>query len=121
MAVIDADLERLADELDARRAAGDPAVLPQKGPEVETQPEDQDDANLIQAASEILVSLSDNQSEKFQNSSFLKLMRSITNKDVLVRGNDFVDSKTKAVIVNVDDSNTDSSGDDIKGKGKETA
>ena len=99
MAVIDADLEVLAEELEARRATGDPAVLPQKGPEAEARKALQDQEDLVRAATEILVSVSDNESDKFKNSSFLDLMRRIQKMEIVVSGNELVDHDTGETVV----------------------
>ncbi|KAL1880574.1 hypothetical protein VTK73DRAFT_5379 [Phialemonium thermophilum] len=98
MAVIDANLEVLAQELEERRAAGDPEVLPQRGPEAEARQAKQEQEDLIRAATDILASVSDNQTQKFKNSSFLHLMRRIQLSEVVVAGNDLVDSKTGKTI-----------------------
>lgn len=99
MAVIDANLEAMAQELEARRAAGDPAVLPQRGPEADARRARQEQEDLVRAASDILTSVSDNTSDKFKNSSFLDLMRRIQKEEIVVAGQDLVDAQTGETIV----------------------
>jgi hypothetical protein len=94
MRVIDADLEELAQELERRRAAGDPAVLPTRGPEADARRAKQEEAELVKSALRILDSVADNETDKFKNSSFLDLMRRIANKEIVVRGEDLVDAET---------------------------
>ncbi|KAK3333459.1 hypothetical protein B0T19DRAFT_126574 [Cercophora scortea] len=99
MAVIDANLEEMAQELEERRAAGDPAVLPTKGPEAEALRKKREDDDLARAAVDILSSVSDNQSEKFKNSNFLQLMRRIGNREIVVEGADLVDAESGEKVV----------------------
>lgn len=51
-----------------------------------------DDSELAMAAQQILDSVSDNDSAKFRESSFMQLMRRIASKDLVVRHNDLVDT-----------------------------
>ncbi|KAM7224052.1 hypothetical protein V8F06_000525 [Rhypophila decipiens] len=53
-----------------------------------------EDEQLARAAVDIVSSVSDNASEKFQKSQFLELMRRIANKEVVVDGTNFVDAET---------------------------
>jgi len=99
MTIIDANLEDMAEELEARRAASDPAVLPQRGPEAEARRTRQGQEDLVRAATGILSSVSDNQSEKFRNSSFLDLMRRIQNMEIVVSGTDLVEAETGKTII----------------------
>lgn len=105
MAEIDANLEDMANELEERRAAGDPAVLPQRGPEAEARRTRKDQEDLVRAATGILSSVSDNQSDKFKNSSFLDLMRRIQNYEIVVSGTDLVDAQTGETIMSKDQVN----------------
>ncbi|KAK3401951.1 hypothetical protein B0T20DRAFT_127098 [Sordaria brevicollis] len=94
MAAIDADLENLAQEQDneeaeARRREGN--------------------EELAKAANAILTSVADNQSEKFQKSSFLDLMRRIGNREVEVDGDKLVDVATGEQVT------AGSSTDDVSG------
>ncbi|KAI0601977.1 hypothetical protein F4775DRAFT_537804 [Biscogniauxia sp. FL1348] len=56
----------------------------------ETQP--QVDTELARAAQQLVDSVSDNDSEKFRNSSFLQMMRRIAAEEVTVRGNELVET-----------------------------
>ncbi|KAI1501404.1 hypothetical protein F5X99DRAFT_383108 [Biscogniauxia marginata] len=56
----------------------------------ETQP--QVDTELARAAQQLVDSVSDNDSEKFKNSSFLQMMRRIAAEEVTVRGNELVET-----------------------------
>ncbi|KAF7898786.1 hypothetical protein EAE99_012365 [Botrytis elliptica] len=51
---------------------------------------------LSRTAGELLSSVSNNQSEKFQNSQFLQLMRQFRDKEVTVEGDEVVDGPMKA-------------------------
>ncbi|TGO20336.1 hypothetical protein BPAE_0309g00020 [Botrytis paeoniae] len=51
---------------------------------------------LSRTAGELLSSVSNNQSEKFQNSQFLQLMRQFRDKEVTVKGDEVVDGPMKA-------------------------
>lgn len=54
----------------------------------------QDDADaLARTAAHLLDSVKDNQSEKFQNSQFLELMRQLRDKQVMVDGDKIVDTQ----------------------------
>ncbi|KAI5922897.1 hypothetical protein F4810DRAFT_671933 [Camillea tinctor] len=55
-----------------------------------TQP--QVDTELARAAQQLVDSVSDNDSEKFRNSSFLQMMRRIAAEEVTVRGNELVET-----------------------------
>lgn len=85
MVAIDADLENLAqeqenkEEAEARRREGN--------------------EELAKAANAILTSVADNQSEKFQKSSFLDLMRRIGNREVEVDGDKLVDVATGEQVI----------------------
>ena len=98
MKVIDANLEELADELDERRAAGDPYVQPTVGPEADALRKKRADEDLARAATDILASVASNTSEKFQNSKFLELMRRIGNHEVVVDGTELVDAETGETV-----------------------
>ncbi|KAI9814488.1 MAG: hypothetical protein M1832_005894 [Thelocarpon impressellum] len=55
------------------------------------QPQQADDGDeLARTAGELLNSVKDNQSQKFQQSSFLALMRQLRDKEVVVEGNDMM-------------------------------
>ncbi|KAL2016309.1 hypothetical protein VTK56DRAFT_3880 [Thermocarpiscus australiensis] len=71
-AEIDANLEKLAQEQEKRES---------------------DDA-LARAATDIVNSVADNQSDKFKNSRFFELMRRIGNREVAIEGDNFVDTNT---------------------------
>ncbi|KAK3350092.1 hypothetical protein B0T25DRAFT_520157 [Lasiosphaeria hispida] len=99
MNAIDANLEVLAEDLESRRALGDPAVLPTRDPKAEVDRRHREDENLARAALDILQSVSENQSQKFRNSSFLDLMRRIGNREVVVEGPNLVDASTGETVV----------------------
>ncbi|KAI1493926.1 hypothetical protein F5X96DRAFT_101311 [Biscogniauxia mediterranea] len=50
------------------------------------------DTELARAAQQLVDSVSDNDSEKFRNSSFLQMMRRIAAEEVTVRGNELVET-----------------------------
>ncbi|KAK4034593.1 hypothetical protein C8A01DRAFT_49054 [Parachaetomium inaequale] len=76
MEVIDANLEKLAQEQDKRRS----------------------DDELARAAVDIVNSVADNTSEKFKNSRFFELMRRIGNREVVVEGDGFVNAATGETV-----------------------
>ncbi|KAK3945533.1 hypothetical protein QBC46DRAFT_93901 [Diplogelasinospora grovesii] len=121
MAVIDADLELLAQDLERRQRDGDPAVLPTKGEAAEARRRKRQDDELAKAAVDILASVSTNQSEKFRNSSFLELMRRIGNKEIVVEGNNLVDAETGETIASKEDPSNDAATSTANSKGKEKA
>jgi len=118
MAVIDKDLNELAEDLERRRIEGDPAVLPTKGKEAETETRQRrHDDELAKAAVDILSSVANNTSEKFKNSSFFDLMRRIGNREIVVEGTNLVDAETgEKVEPNPSDHDTEVA---AKGKGRE--
>lgn len=97
---IDADLEQMADAADTARVAGD--LSPQPREEQEAAREDDSklktEQELVRAATDILASVSDNTSTKFQQSTFLELMRRIRDHEVTVVDNSLVDVETGAEI-----------------------
>jgi hypothetical protein len=88
MEVIDANLEKLAQEQDKRRS----------------------DDELARAAVDIVNSVADNTSEKFKNSRFFELMRRIGNREVVVEGDSFVNAATGETVITShdEDGNPDS-------------
>ena len=98
-AVIDANLETLAQEQEAQEEA---EARRREGNE-----------ELAKAANAILTSVADNQSEKFQKSTFLDLMRRIGNREVEVDGDKLVDVNT-GEQVNTSSSDLDPT-DDVSG------
>ncbi|KAK4134772.1 hypothetical protein BT67DRAFT_378745 [Trichocladium antarcticum] len=87
MVVIDAELERLAQEQDKQRSNDE----------------------LARAAVDIVASVADNTSDKFKNSRFFELMRRIGNREVVVEGDGFVNATTgEAVNTEHDDDHADS-------------
>ncbi|KAK1779662.1 hypothetical protein QBC45DRAFT_410642 [Copromyces sp. CBS 386.78] len=99
MVVIDADLENLAQEQETKEEA---EARRREGNE-----------ELAKAANAILTSVADNQSEKFQKSTFLDLMRRIGNREVEVDGDKLVDVVT-GEQVNTSSSDLDPA-DDVSG------
>lgn len=59
-------------------------------------PPPHDDEELARTAGRLLDSVSDNQSQKFQQSSFLALMRQLRDHEVRVEGDKIVDSEGRA-------------------------
>jgi hypothetical protein len=57
----------------------------------EQEPKRNDDDELAATAGKLLSSVSDNTSEKFQNSQFLTLMRRLRDREVRVQGEDIVE------------------------------
>ncbi|KAL2162118.1 hypothetical protein VTH06DRAFT_7903 [Thermothelomyces fergusii] len=95
MEVIDANLEKLAQEQDKRRS----------------------DDELARAAVDIVNSVADNTSDKFRNSRFFELMRRIGNREVVVEGDSFVDAVT-GETVNTSHDDDDGDGDGAGGNGR---
>ncbi|KAL1889167.1 hypothetical protein Sste5346_009116 [Sporothrix stenoceras] len=93
---VDAIMERMADELDAQRLAEeepvtDDAIAEEAAAEAEREAanlvKDQDD--LARTAGQIVSTLDSN--SRFQQSSFLRLMRRIQDREVTVQGDTLVD------------------------------
>lgn len=100
MKVINENLEHLADELEQQPQIVNPDVAPPApAPETEALRKRYADEQLAKAAVEIVNSVSDNSTEKFQNSQFLELMRRIANREVVVDGEKFVDAETGEGLV----------------------
>lgn len=91
MAIIDANMEKLAQEQDKKRS----------------------DDELAQAAVDIVNSVADNTSEKFKNSRFFELMRRIGNREVVVEGDGFVNAVTGETVKTTQDDDDD----DLPGPG----
>lgn len=103
-AEVNANLEQLAEEqaLRDQRASIpviDPQVEAERQAEQEAISKRREQEELVRAASDIIDSVKDNQSEKFKKSSFIDLMRRIRAKEVVVEANALVDSESGAVIV----------------------
>lgn len=103
-AEVNANLEQLAEEQALRdQQTSAPTVDLQA--EAERQAEQEaiskrrEQEELVRAASDIIDSVKDNQSEKFKKSSFIDLMRRIRAKEVVLEANALVDSESGAVIV----------------------
>ncbi|KAI0010389.1 hypothetical protein F4779DRAFT_312592 [Xylariaceae sp. FL0662B] len=60
--------------------------------------QEQSDTELARAAQQLVDSVSDNTSDKFKNSSFLALMRRIAAKELVVQGNDLVETSQAPVL-----------------------
>lgn len=97
---IDADLKQIADAADAARAAGNYALQPRDEQEAAREEDNKlkTEQELVRAATDILASVSDNTSTKFQQSTFLELMRRIRDHEVTVVNNSLVDLETGAEI-----------------------
>jgi hypothetical protein len=90
MKVIDANLEKLAQEQDKKR---------------------QDD-QLARAAGDVVNAVIDNTSDKFKNSRFFELMRRIRDREVVIQDDNFVDATTgEKVEQNHDDIDSGSDAD----------
>jgi len=91
-AEIEADLTAIADEEDMQRLEGNPLYLPadERREAVTTTA----DSELSRVAGDIVSALSDNQSDKFKNSSFVEMMRRIRAGEVTIAGNNLVDTAT---------------------------
>jgi hypothetical protein len=61
--------------------------------EVQERPQQEDPDALARTAGQLLDSVRNNQSEKFQNSQFLELMRQLRDKEVMVKGDDIVETR----------------------------
>ena len=79
--------QRLQESLDDLDRMGADAITESIEEEVQ-QPKSDDGDELARTAGELLNSVKDNQSEKFQQSSFLALMRQLRDKEVVVDGNE---------------------------------
>ncbi|KAL2136447.1 hypothetical protein VTI74DRAFT_3680 [Chaetomium olivicolor] len=91
MEVIDANMEKLAQEQDKKRS----------------------DDELARAAVDIVNSVAHDTSEKFKNSRFFELMRRIGNREVVVEGDGFVNATTgEAVKTTHDDDDSGFGGSD---------
>jgi hypothetical protein len=105
------DLNQLANDTDARRAAGATELQPQHSggpsPEQEARDKQQEQDELARAALEIINSVSSNTSEKFRNSSFFDLMRKIRDRQVIVEGDNLVDSQAGETVVTGNAERTD--------------
>jgi hypothetical protein len=88
MEVIDANLEKMAQEQDKRRS----------------------DDELARAAVDIVNAVADNTSEKFKNSRFFELMRRIGNREVVVEGDSFVNATTGETVKTAHDDDHEDSG-----------
>lgn len=108
MAVIDADLEILAQELEENQAVQDAGVVSEETPMAEDLRRHRDDDDLARAAVDILNSVAGNESEKFKNSNFFQLMRRIGNKEIVVEGPNLIDAVTGETIVSNKDTTQDS-------------
>lgn len=62
--------------------------------ERQERPQQDDPDALARTAGQLLDSVKDNQSNKFQNSQFLELMRQLRDKEVMVEGDKIVDTET---------------------------
>ena len=93
---VDAILESLADELDAQRLAESNTAAPAEPSEEEKVKEaerrDQDD--LARTAGQIIDTLDGHPNARFQESSFMRLMRRIHTREVTVKGDNLVDETT---------------------------
>ncbi|KJR85189.1 uncharacterized protein SPSK_09238 [Sporothrix schenckii 1099-18] len=88
---VDAILESLADELDAQRLAESAEAAAAEQAEQDLA-RDQDD--LARTAGQIVHTLDAHPSTKFQESSFMRLMKRIQTREVTVQGDDLVDEAT---------------------------
>jgi len=93
--------DRIWEELEAAGYTRSPAPehMLQQQPEPEQKQEEQqqprhDDDEMAQTAGRLLERVSDNTSEKFQNSQFLELMRRLRDREVRVEGDKMVEVST---------------------------
>lgn len=99
-AEIDKDLEQIAKETETRDGQLSVGHEPQQESQVlDGMTSKQTDENMKKAAADIIRSVADNDSAKFQKSSFFDLMRRIANAEVTVADNTFVDVETGAEVV----------------------
>ncbi|KAM7195238.1 hypothetical protein V8F20_007614 [Naviculisporaceae sp. PSN 640] len=70
-----------------------------------------EDEQLARAAVDIVNSVSDNATEKFQKSQFFELMRRIANKEVVVDGENFIDAETGEGLDTTQKDNANNDGD----------
>ena len=91
-----ADLSTRSDHLVEQERIGSDRVLQQDDdPRAETQLHDEAD-DLARTAGQLLDSVKHDQSQKFQQSSFLALMRQLRDREVRVEGNRMVDVSTSS-------------------------
>jgi len=100
--------DRIWEELEAAGYTRSPApeqVLQQPEPEQkqEEQQPRHDDDEMAQTAGRLLERVSDNTSEKFQNSQFLELMRRLRDREVRVEGDKMVEVSTTQSTSSVPD------------------
>lgn len=79
--------------------------------EAQAQKKRFEDEQLARAAVDIVNSVSDNATEKFQKSQFFELMRRIANKEVVVDGENFIDAETGEGLDTTQKENIDNDGD----------
>lgn len=112
MAVIDATMEKIADEQD-------------KIAEEKAKEKKRDDEELARAASDIVNAVAENKSQKFANSRFFALMRQISAHQVVIDGQNFINVNTgekvdTAPVVD-DDDDKPASGNSNSGAGSSKA
>ena len=88
-----AEREFVAEEKELLRAEEQP-VMVDKGKEKEKEQLQREGDDLARTAGQLLDSVQENTSAKFQNSNFLALMRKLRDHQVVVEGNDMVEAKT---------------------------
>ncbi|KAB5566660.1 hypothetical protein GE09DRAFT_743359 [Coniochaeta sp. 2T2.1] len=94
---IDANMQQMADAADAAREAG--SVGAHEDAQANSDQNNlQAQQELVKAATDILTAVSDNQSDKFKNSTFLELMRRIRAEEITIQNNALVDVQTGAEI-----------------------
>jgi hypothetical protein len=118
---INENMERMANDIDAARVAGDATLQPQEEQEAAREVDNklQTQQELVRAATDILTSVSNNTSQKFKQSTFLELMRRIRDEEVTVVNNSLVDVETGAEIATKPtDDGGDGSGEQRTGKSR---
>lgn len=91
-------MAEIADAQEQASMYSGPSSIPQNSARSQSPLESQDQSEFRRAAVDILETLATNQSEKFKNSSFLDLMRRISNREVVLQGDDLVDTATGAAL-----------------------
>ncbi|CAK7211164.1 hypothetical protein SCUCBS95973_001040 [Sporothrix curviconia] len=97
---VDAILESLADDLDAQRLAEStttttaPLVAEPTEEEKAQEAERRDQDDLARTAGQIIDTLDGHPNARFQESSFMRLMRRIHTREVTVKGDNLVDETT---------------------------
>jgi len=90
-AFADAERELVAEEEETLLASEGPGAVDKRSEKEKELQREGDD--LARSAGQLLDSVQENKSAKFQNSNFMALMRKLRDHQVVVEGNDMVEAK----------------------------